>query len=67
MKHGESRSQRREASGTRSKRHIKARESDQAPGEENVQVNDAYAGGGPAPDSDTGANPIVEEQHQTGG
>jgi len=37
--------------------------SDQAPGEETVQVNDAYSGGGPAPDPD----PTLSEQHQTGG
>ena len=37
--------------------------SDQAPGEEAVQVNDQYSGGGPPPEpaqSETG-------QHQTGG
>jgi hypothetical protein len=36
--------------------------SDQAPGEETVQVNDQYAGGGPPPDSDS-----EHDQHQTGG
>lgn len=38
--------------------------SDQAPGEEVVQVNDAYAGGGPPPE----AEPLQQaEQHPTGG
>lgn len=36
--------------------------SDQAPGEEMVQVNDQYAGGGPPPDLDS-----EHDQHQTGG
>ncbi|HSP09420.1 MAG TPA: hypothetical protein VLU92_07470 [Candidatus Dormibacteraeota bacterium] len=37
--------------------------SDQAPGEETVQVNDQYVGGGPAP-----AHSATEhDQHQTGG
>lgn len=36
--------------------------SDQAPGEESVQVNDRYAGGAPSPDSDS-----EHDQHQTGG
>ena len=36
--------------------------SDQAPGEETVQVNDQYAGGGPPPDSDS-----EHDQHHTGG
>jgi hypothetical protein len=36
--------------------------SDQAPGEEMVQVNDLYAGGGPPPESDS-----EHDQHQTGG
>ena len=35
---------------------------DQRPGEEVVQVNDAYDGGGPAP-----RQPTEDEQHQTGG
>jgi hypothetical protein len=37
--------------------------SDQAPGEETVQVNDRYSGGGPPPE------PAQSEigQHQTGG
>ena len=37
--------------------------SDQAPGEETVQVNDQYAGDGPAP----AVNPLEHQQHQTGG
>lgn len=37
--------------------------SDQAPGEETVQVNDKYTGGGPAPSVD----PADHFQHQTGG
>ncbi|HEX6488728.1 MAG TPA: hypothetical protein VF137_07645 [Candidatus Dormibacteraeota bacterium] len=37
--------------------------SDQPPGEEVVQVNDAYLGGSPPPE----AEPIKEEQHPTGG
>jgi hypothetical protein len=41
----------------------KPQTSDQAPGEEVVQVNDQYAGGGPAPD----AAPSAHEQHPTGG
>jgi hypothetical protein len=36
--------------------------SDQAPGEEMVQVNDQYAGGGPPPELDS-----EHDQHQTGG
>ena len=37
--------------------------SDQAPGEETVQVNDQYVGGGPPP-----SHPSSEhDQHQTGG
>ncbi len=35
----------------------------QAPGEEMVQVNDRYAGGGPPPDQE----PAEQEQHPTGG
>ena len=35
---------------------------DQRPGEEVVQVNDAYDGGGPAPEQ-----PTEDEQHPTGG
>jgi hypothetical protein len=38
--------------------------SDQAPGEEVVQVNDAYTGGGPPPDDETRKD---DEQHPTGG
>lgn len=41
----------------------KPQTSDQAPGEEVVQVNDQYAGGGPAPES----APSERDQHQTGG
>jgi hypothetical protein len=36
--------------------------SDQAPGEDMVQVNDQYAGGGPPPELDS-----EHDQHQTGG
>ena len=36
--------------------------SDQAPGEDVVQVNDQYAGGGPPPEFDSEL-----DQHQTGG
>ena len=36
--------------------------SDQAPGEDMVQVNDHYAGGGPPPELDS-----EHDQHQTGG
>ena len=38
--------------------------SDQPPGEEVVQVNDAYVGGQAPPDA---AEPVIEEQHPTGG
>jgi hypothetical protein len=41
----------------------KPKTSDQAPGEEVVQVNDQYAGGGPPPDLE----PSEHGQHQTGG
>lgn len=41
----------------------KPKTSDQAPGEEVVQVNDKYAGGGPAPD----VEPSEHAQHPTGG
>ncbi|HEV2036470.1 MAG TPA: hypothetical protein VGU71_20155 [Candidatus Dormibacteraeota bacterium] len=37
--------------------------SDQAPGEEVVQVNDQYAGGGPPPELE----PSEHSQHPTGG
>lgn len=37
--------------------------SDQAPGEEVVQVNDKYVGGGPPPSK----YPLEDEQHRTGG
>jgi len=38
--------------------------SDQAPGEETVQVNDQYTGGEEAPDEETSGD---HEQHPTGG
>jgi len=38
--------------------------SGQAPGEEVVQVNDRYQGGGPPPDADPS---VEEQQHPTGG
>jgi len=38
--------------------------SGQAPGEEAVQVNDRYQGGGPPPDAEPS---VEEEQHPTGG
>jgi hypothetical protein len=41
----------------------KPKSSDQAPGEEVVQVNDQYAGGGRPPE----AEPSEHGQHQTGG
>lgn len=41
----------------------KAKTSDQAPGEEVVQVNDQYAGGGPPPDLEQSEH----SQHPTGG
>jgi hypothetical protein len=41
----------------------KPKTSDQAPGEEVVQVNDQYAGGGPAPE----VEPSEHAQHPTGG
>jgi hypothetical protein len=41
---------------------VKEASSDQAPGEEMVQVNDQYAGGGPPPELDS-----EHDQHQTGG
>jgi hypothetical protein len=41
----------------------KPQTSDQAPGEEVVQVNDQYSGGGPAPETE----PSEHDQHQTGG
>lgn len=43
--------------------HRKPLSSDQAPGEETVQVNDKYTGGGPPPSLD----PSEHFQHQTGG
>ena len=41
----------------------KPKTSDQAPGEEVVQVNDQYVGGGPPP----GVEHSEHGQHQTGG
>jgi hypothetical protein len=41
----------------------KPQSSDQAPGEEVVQVNDRYVGGGPPPEPE----PRRDAQHQTGG
>lgn len=41
----------------------KQRRSDQAPGEEVVQVNDRYVGGGPPPSR----LPIDDDKHLTGG
>ena len=41
----------------------KPKTSDQAPGEEVVQVNDQYAGGGPPPE----VEPSEHAQHPTGG
>jgi hypothetical protein len=43
----------------------KPQTSDQAPGEEAVQVNDQYRGGGPAPSR--GVQRDEHDQHQTGG
>jgi hypothetical protein len=44
----------------------KPQTSDQAPGEEVVQVNDKYTGGGPAPEIEH-SEPSEHAQHQTGG
>ena len=44
----------------------KPQTSDQAPGEEVVQVNDQYTGGRPAPDIEP-SEPSEHAQHQTGG
>ncbi len=46
---------------SRAKRRRRQR-ADQRPGEEAVQVNDAYDGGGPAPEE-----PTDDMQHPTGG
>jgi hypothetical protein len=43
--------------------HKKPVSSDQAPGEETVQVNDQYVGGGPPPSHSSSEH----DQHQTGG
>lgn len=40
------------------------RRSDQRPGEEVVQVNDAYTGGGPPPEAEPQHS---DDQHRTGG
>jgi hypothetical protein len=54
---------RRKRKTSGSKPTAKPRTSDQAPGEEVVQVNDQYAGGGPAPE----VEPSEHTQHPTGG
>lgn len=51
----------RKGSGPQAK--AKPQSSDQAPGEEAVQVNDQYRGGEPAPDMQQ----EEQAQHQTGG
>ena len=58
----------KQASGRRHKRvtdaiNRKEHRSDQAPGEEVVQVNDKYVGGGPPPSK----YPLEDDQHRTGG
>jgi hypothetical protein len=54
---------RRKRKATEPKPTAKPKTSDQAPGEEVVQVNDQYAGGGPPPD----VEPSEHAQHPTGG
>jgi hypothetical protein len=54
---------RRKRKATDSQPTAKAKTSDQAPGEEVVQVNDQYSGGGPAPE----VEPSEHAQHPTGG
>jgi len=54
---------RRKRRATDSPPTAKPKTSDQAPGEEVVQVNDQYAGGGPAPE----VEPSEHAQHPTGG
>ncbi len=54
---------RRKRKSSESRPTAKPKTSDQAPGEEVVQVNDQYAGGGPAPELE----PSKDAQHQTGG
>jgi hypothetical protein len=54
---------RRKRKATDSQPTAKPQTSDQAPGEEVVQVNDQYAGGGPAPE----VEPSEHAQHPTGG
>jgi len=52
-----------ERSDIRSAPTAKPQTSDQAPGEDVVQVNDRYTGGSPPPDT----NHEPQAQHQTGG
>jgi hypothetical protein len=54
---------RRKRKGSRPPPTAKTQSSDQAPGEEVVQVNDQYRGGEPAPDMQQ----EEQAQHQTGG
>ena len=54
---------RRKRKGSGSPPTAKPQSSDQAPGEEVVQVNDQYKGGEPAPDMEQ----EEQAQHQTGG
>jgi hypothetical protein len=54
------------AEETASERHWRRpSRSDQAPGEETVQVNDPYVGGDPLPQEEEPSQ--SEDQHQTGG
>jgi hypothetical protein len=54
---------RRKRKTTKPEPTAKPQSSDQAPGEEVVQVNDQYRGGEPAPDMEQ----EEQAQHQTGG
>jgi hypothetical protein len=54
---------RRKRKGSGPQPTAKTQSSDQAPGEEVVQVNDKYKGGEPAPDMEQ----EEQAQHQTGG
>jgi hypothetical protein len=54
---------RRKRKGSEPQPTAKPQSSDQAPGEETVQVNDQYRGGEPAPDMQQ----EEQAQHQTGG
>ena len=54
---------RRKRKGSEPRPTVKPQSSDQAPGEEVVQVNDQYRGGEPAPDM----KQEEQAQHQTGG